>query len=54
MQLPKFRFHRTPRCTLLIYCGVSLLLLFFFSWRAMLAIAGVLLIAVGCGNTKRR
>lgn len=53
MQFPKFNQRRCSRCIQLICCGISCLLLFFFAWRAVFAIAGLWLIVAGCGSLRR-
>lgn len=43
-----FKGYKRPCSTAMICCGIAMLLLFFFSWRALLFTAGAALIFIGC------
>ena len=53
MQLPNKKGWKDPYCAVMIAGGIALLLLFFFSWRAVLFTAGVGLILCGCTRFRR-
>ncbi len=44
---------KIPQNAVIVCIGICLLLLFFFSWKAILAIGGLGLIVAGCWGAKR-